>query len=111
MLEAASNGAQTATNVILGIVANLVAFVSCMAFINSMTGWLGHLVGIDGLSIELLFGKLFIPLAYIIGIPWQDCELIAQIIATKTIVNEFVAYQRLGVLKSEGRITVLIDLI
>lgn len=77
-----------------------------MAFINAITGWLGHLIGIDGLSFELIFGKLFIPLAYMIGIPWDDCELIAQIIASKTIVNEFVAYQRLGELKKTGQISV-----
>lgn len=110
-MEAASNGAQTATNLILGIVANLIAFVSFIAFANSITGWLGYLIGMDGLSLELFFGKLFIPLAYIIGIPWEDCEKIAQVIATKTIVNEFVAYQRLGELKRMGQVSVCIDFV
>lgn len=107
-MEAASNGAQTATNLILGIVANLVAFVSFIAFANSITGWFGYLIGVDGLSLELFFGKLFIPLAYIIGIPWDDCEKIAQIIATKTIINEFVAYERLGELTRTKQVSVCI---
>lgn len=107
VLEAASNGAFTATNLILGIVANLIAFVSFIAFANGITHWLGYLIGYDYLSFELFFAKLFIPLSYIIGIPWEDCEKIGQVIAMKTIVNEFVAYERLGELKRSGEVSVI----
>lgn len=64
------------------------------------------LVGLDFLSIEWFFGKLFIPLAYIMGIPWEECEKVGEIIAAKNIVNEFVAYEKLGHLKKAGEITV-----
>lgn len=86
---------------------NLVAFVSFIAFANGITHWLGYLIGYDYLSFELFFAKLFIPLSYIIGIPWDDCEKIGQVIATKTIVNEFVAYKRLGDMKRNGEISVI----
>lgn len=82
------------------------AFVSFIAFANGLTNWLGYLIGIDDLSCEMLIAKLFIPLSYIIGVPWEDCENIGKVIATKTIVNEFVAYQRLGELKATGQVSV-----
>lgn len=105
-MDAASNGAFAAVVLIAGITANLIAFVSFVAFINGIVGWLGMLVGYDFLTIEWFFGKLFIPLAYIIGIPWDDCEKVGEIIATKTIINEFVAYQKLGHAKDQHLISV-----
>lgn len=64
------------------------------------------LVGYDFLTIEWFLGKCFIPLSYIMGIPWEDCEKVGEVIAAKNIINEFVAYQKLGVLKKTGAITV-----
>lgn len=106
VIDAASNGASTAINLVLGVIANLVAFVSFIAFLNGAANWFGYLIGFDGLTFEWLFAKLFIPLAYIIGIPWDECEQVASVIAAKTIINEFVAYKRLGELKQLGAISV-----
>lgn len=106
VLDAASNGAFTAISLIAGITANLIAFVSFVAFMNSIVSWLGMLVGYDFISVEWFFGKLFIPLAYIIGIPWDECEKVGAVIAAKNIINEFVAYEKLGVLKRENAISV-----
>lgn len=85
----------------------MVAFVSFIAFLNGTVSWLGYLVGHEDISFEWLFAKLFIPLAYIIGIPWDECDRIASVIATKTIINEFVAYERLGKLKQAKLISVI----
>lgn len=93
-------------SIVLGIITNIVAFIAFIAFINGAVEYFGWLVGFDGLSFELIFGKLFIPLAWIIGIPWEDCENVAQLIATKIIINEFVAYQRLGQMKLDQLISV-----
>lgn len=105
ILDAASNGAQAAIALILGICANIVAFVSFMAFLNAIVGWLFILIGYDGITFEWIFSKLFIPLAWIIGIEWDDCENVARLIATKTIINEFVAYELLGKMKAAQEIT------
>lgn len=99
ILDAASNGAQAAIGLILGICANIVAFVSFVAFLNAVVSWLFILIGYDGITFEWIFSKLFIPLAWIIGIEWDDCENVARLIATKTIINEFVAYELLGKMK------------
>lgn len=109
VLDAASKGAVTALTLISGIIANLIAFVSFVAFLNAMIGWLGMLVGFEFLTIEWFFGKFFIPLAYIMGIPWEECAKVGEVIAAKNIINEFVAYQKLGKLKNAGDISVRLD--
>ncbi|GAB0100840.1 Sodium/nucleoside cotransporter [Sergentomyia squamirostris] len=96
ILDAATNGAVIAISLVLGIIANLIAFVSFIAFINGILGFFGHLVGATDISLEMIFGKIFLPVAWIIGVPNEDCDRIAQIIGIKTVVNEFVAYKALG---------------
>lgn len=45
---------------------------------------------------HFILGKVFIPIAWLIGVPIEDCEVVAQIIGIKTVVNEFVAFEQLG---------------
>ncbi|XP_058831562.1 sodium/nucleoside cotransporter 1 [Topomyia yanbarensis] len=96
VLDAASNGASIATALVLGIIANLIAFVSFIAFLNGILSWLGLLVGIEDVTLENIFGTIFRPLAFVLGVPWDESYYVGKLIGTKTIVNEFVAYQRLG---------------
>ncbi|XP_055631867.1 sodium/nucleoside cotransporter 1-like [Toxorhynchites rutilus septentrionalis] len=96
LLDAASNGANTATALVLGIIANLIAFVSFIAFLNGLLDWLGTLVGLKNTSLEDIFGTIFRPLAFVLGVPWDESFYVGKLIGTKTIINEFVAYQRLG---------------
>lgn len=110
VLDAASNGALVAIQLIAGIIANLIAFVSFVAFMNAVVSWLGMLVGYEFVTVEWFFGKLFIPLAYIIGIPWDECEKVGAVIAAKNIINEFVAYEKLGELKKANAISVSLHL-
>lgn len=95
----------TAIGLVLGIIANLIAFVSFVAFLNGLVGWLGVLVGFDDLSFQKILAKLFIPLAYILGISWEDSENVGKVVALKSIINEFVAYQELGKLKENHLIS------
>lgn len=96
LLDAASSGASNAVPIVLGIIANIVAFVAFVAFLNGIVSWLGFLVGLDDIDFEWIFSKIFIPLAWAMGVPKDDCDIIAKVVATKTIINEFVAYERLG---------------
>ncbi|KAH8400998.1 hypothetical protein KR009_002365 [Drosophila setifemur] len=105
LLDAASSGASNAVPIVLGIIANIVAFVSFVAFLNGIVSWLGYLVGLDDIDFEWIFSKLFIPLVWAMGVPKEDCDIIAKVVATKTIINEFVAYERLGVYIENGDIT------
>ncbi|KAH8253171.1 hypothetical protein KR032_003956 [Drosophila birchii] len=96
LLDAASSGASNAVPIVLGIIANIVAFVAFVAFLNGLVSWFGYLVGLDDIDFEWIFSKLFIPLVWAMGVPPEDCDIIAKVVATKTIINEFVAYERLG---------------
>lgn len=96
LLDAATNGAIQATELVLCIIANLIGFVAFIAFINGVFGYFGGLIGEPNLSLQLILGKVFIPIAWLIGVPVDDCEIVGQIIGIKSVVNEFVAFERLG---------------
>ena len=120
MLDAAVQGATDSVFLVGNIAASLVAFLAFMAFVNSLLGWLGNLLSFPCLSLELILSLLFYPLAFIMGVPCghrhsaghdprlvcpsqevsslqheDECRLVAQLVGLKTVVNEFVAYDRL----------------
>lgn len=105
VLDAATRGAVTAAQLVLGIIANVIAFVSFISFLNGVLSWLGMLVGAEGLTFEYIFSKVFIPLTWVMGVEWKECEDVARLIGIKTIVNEFVAYQQLGELKLANKLS------
>ncbi|XP_076763627.1 concentrative nucleoside transporter 2 [Xylocopa sonorina] len=104
LMDAASKGATAGIPLVLGIVANIVAFVAFVTLINGLLSWIGMLVGNDELSFEFILSRIFMPLSWIIGVPWDQCEDVGTLIGLKTAVNEFVAYERLGEFKKQGRI-------
>ncbi|XP_026467673.1 solute carrier family 28 member 3-like [Ctenocephalides felis] len=102
LLDAACNGAMQATSIILGVIANIIAFVAFVAFLNGTVGYLGTLVGNADLTFEQIFGYIFMPLSWVMGIPWSECEYVGTLIGLKTVINEFAAYQKLGAYKKAG---------
>lgn len=108
LLDAASNGASKAVNVILSIIANLVAVLSFTAFADGILQWATRLVGFDDVGLQFILGKVFIPVSWALGVDWEDCEAVGYIIGSKTIINEFVAYQILGEFIKAGKISVRI---
>lgn len=106
ILDAASNGATIAISLVLGIIANLVAFVSFVAFINGVLSFFGVLVGIEDLSLRYIFQYCFMPLAYVLGVPWNESGYVGELIAIKTFINEFVAFSKLGEFKEANLLSV-----
>lgn len=96
VIEAASHGAATAIPLALNIAGNLIAFIAILALLNGILGYLGGLVGVDELSFEFICSYVFSPIAYLMGVEWADCLLVAELIGLKTFLNEFVAYERLA---------------
>ncbi|XP_074028494.1 uncharacterized transporter YutK [Leptinotarsa decemlineata] len=98
VLDAASKGAANAIGMIHGIVAGVIAFLATVYFINGILGWCGQLVGFTDpvWSLELITGKVFIPISYVMGVPWSECESVGTLIGIKTMVNEFVAFEHMG---------------
>ncbi|XP_070538754.1 solute carrier family 28 member 3-like [Ptychodera flava] len=99
-IEAAAKGACAAVVMVGYIAANLIAFVSLIALLNAVLGWIGGMVGVPELSFELICSYIFMPVAFIIGVEWADCRYVAGLIGTKIFINEFVAYEKLSELIS-----------
>lgn len=81
-------GLQFAVNV--GLM--LMAFIGLIALLNGILGWGGSLFGFERLSLELILGYIFAPVAFIIGIPWNEAAAAGNLLAQKFLLNEFVAF-------------------
>jgi CNT family concentrative nucleoside transporter len=102
-LEAAANGAQDGIKLALNVGGMLIAFMALVNLVNWPLAALGDALALDGgLSLERLFGWLFAPAAWLMGVDgWHDSELVGSLLGTKIAVNEFVAYLRMGALLAE----------
>jgi CNT family concentrative nucleoside transporter len=96
VIGAAASGAAQGLQLALNVAAMLMAFIALVALINAGLGWLGGLWGQEGLSLQWLLGQLLRPLAWVMGVPWQDTTYVGGLIGIKTALNEFVAYSQLG---------------
>ncbi|KAA8592158.1 hypothetical protein FQN60_017613, partial [Etheostoma spectabile] len=96
VLEAASQGASCAVGLVANIVVNLIAFLALLAFLDAAFSWLGGMLDCPQLSFSLICSYVFMPLSLIMGVSWEDSFIVAELIGMKTIINEFVAYQKLS---------------
>lgn len=103
-IEAAANGAAQGVQLALNVGAMLMAFVALVALLNAILGWTGGIVGIDGLSLQSILGTLLRPLAWVMGVPWQDTAYVGSLIGIKASLNEFVAYAQFGSDLAAGRV-------
>ena len=92
IFEAIGNGAMTGMNVALAVGAMLVAFVGLIYLVNGLLGVFGGLFGFEGLTVQWLLGKLFAPIAFLIGVPWGEAAQAGSLIGQKLVINEFYAY-------------------
>lgn len=92
VVEAAANGAGQGVQLAINVGAMLMAFIALVAMLNAGLGWMGDLVGIANLSLQAILGFLLKPLAWVMGVPWQDTSYVGGLIGLKTSLNEFVAY-------------------
>jgi len=102
VIDAAARGAADGLRLALVVGAMLIAFIALVALLDGGLGWLGHLVGVDGLSLEAILGKALVPVAWVLGIPWADARVVGQLIGLEAVLNEFVAFARLESLLSSG---------
>ncbi|MFT6900657.1 MAG: CNT family concentrative nucleoside transporter [Colwellia sp.] len=70
----------------------LLAFVALLAMVNGLLGGFGEWFGLKNLSLQLILGYVFQPVAYLIGIPWHEANMAGSFLGQKIIINEFVAY-------------------
>ncbi|XP_017739776.1 PREDICTED: sodium/nucleoside cotransporter 1 isoform X4 [Rhinopithecus bieti] len=96
LIEAASTGATISVKVVANIAANLIAFLAVLDFINAALSWLGDMVDVQGLSFQLICSYILRPVAFLMGVAWEDCPVVAELLGIKLFLNEFVAYQELS---------------
>ncbi len=92
IFEAIGNGAMTGMQVAFAVGAMLIAFVALVALVNGALTGIGNWFGFEGLTLQWLLGKLFMPIALVIGVPWAEAAEAASLIGQKLVINEFYAY-------------------
>lgn len=104
LIDAAARGAAEGLRLALVVMAMLIAFLALVAMLNGVVGWLGGLVGVDGLTLEGMLGRLLAPVAWMLGVSWADAGLIGQMIGVDFVLNEFVAFARLSATLAAGAV-------
>ncbi|MCC8366324.1 NupC/NupG family nucleoside CNT transporter [Xenorhabdus sp. PB61.4] len=96
IIDAAASGAASGMQLALNVGAMLLAFIALIALLNGILGGIGGWFNYPQLSLELLLGWVFSPIAYLIGVPWNEATVAGSFIGQKLVVNEFVAFMNFG---------------
>ena len=102
IIDAAARGAGDGLQLALNIAAMLIAFIALIALANGFLGWV-HTVPLFAWvppSLQKIFGIIFAPVAWLLGVSWKDCASIGDMLGTRMVLNEFIAFLRLGELKN-----------
>jgi CNT family concentrative nucleoside transporter len=102
VIDAAARGAGDGLHLALNIGAMLIAFLGLIALVNGILGWLHEFSFLSWLpgSMQGILGKLFAPVAWLLGVKYEDCATIGNLLGTRVILNEFVAFVDLGKVKA-----------
>ncbi|QBY05921.1 NupC/NupG family nucleoside CNT transporter [Thalassotalea sp. HSM 43] len=92
VIDAAAEGASKGMMLALNVGAMLMAFVALIALLNGLIGWVGGFFGADYLTLEMILGYVLQPVAWILGVPWEEAFRAGSFLGQKVVVNEFVAY-------------------
>jgi concentrative nucleoside transporter, CNT family len=98
VIDAAAQGAGDGLRLALNVGGMLIAFLALIAMLNGIIGWVHGwpLMGWLPPTLEQIFGVLFAPLAWVMGVPWKDAYSIGNLLGTRLVTNEFVAFVALG---------------
>jgi len=94
VIDAAGRGTGEGLHLALNVGAMLISFLALIALVNA-------LLGLANLSLQQIFGWVFAPVAWSMGVPWRDAPTIGNLLGTRMALNEFVAYSQLGPLKAQ----------
>jgi concentrative nucleoside transporter, CNT family len=102
VIDAAAQGAGDGLHLALNVAGMLIAFLALIAMVNGILGGIHNLPGMGWLpaSLEKIFGVVFAPIAWVMGVPWKDASTIGDLLGTRLVLNEFVAFLKLGPMKS-----------
>ncbi len=96
LLGAIARGTTDGLHLALNIAAMLISFLALIALTDGILGGIHHWISWFPESLEKIFGALFAPVAWVIGVPWHDCRFIGTLLGTRMALNELVAFSMLG---------------
>jgi concentrative nucleoside transporter, CNT family len=96
LLGAIARGTSDGLHMALNIAAMLISFLALIALLDGIMGGIHAHVAWFPASLEVIFGALFAPIAWVIGVPWHDCRLIGNLLGVRMVLNELVAFSMLG---------------
>jgi len=99
VLGAIARGTVDGLHLALNVAAMLITFLALLALVNAMMGWTHLHIAWFPYSLQQVFGWVFAPVAWLIGIPWHDARTIGNLLGTRMVLNEFVAFAQLGTMK------------
>jgi len=99
VLGAIARGTVDGLHLALNVGAMLIVFLALLALLNAMMGWVHLHIGWFPYSLQEVLGWAFAPVAWLIGIPWHDATAIGNLLGTRMVLNEFVAFAQLGTMK------------
>jgi CNT family concentrative nucleoside transporter len=92
VIDAAARGTSEGLHLALNVLAMLISFIALIAVVNA-------LLAFANLSLQQIFGWAFAPVAWSMGVPWRDAPAIGNLLGTRMVLNEFIAYSQLGPMK------------
>jgi CNT family concentrative nucleoside transporter len=92
VLDAAAIGASSGLALAMNVGAMLLAFIALIALLNMILGGIGGIFGHGEITMQMILGYLFSPIAFILGIPWSEAIHAGSLLGQKLVINEFVAY-------------------
>jgi CNT family concentrative nucleoside transporter len=103
VIDAAAQGAGDGLHLALNIAGMLIAFLALIAMVNGILGWASTLPGLGWLppTLQGIFAIVFAPVAWLMGVSWKDCATVGNLLGTRLVLNEFVAFLQLGTLKTQ----------
>ena len=101
VIDAAARGAGDGLQLALNIGGMLIAFLALIAMVNGMLGWVHTWAPFVPESMQKLFGLVFAPIAWLLGVSWKDASTVGNLLGTRLVLNEFVAFLNLGPVKDQ----------
>ena len=100
LVDAAARGASDGLHLALNIAAMLIAFLALIAMVNGGLGWIHSYISWVPDSLQRILALLFAPIAWALGVTWKDCASIGNLLGTRLVLNEFVAFVDLGKIRA-----------
>ena len=100
VIDAAGRGTVEGLHLAMNVIAMLISFIALIALVNAILGWVGeHTPLPDAFSLQMIFGWVFAPVAWSLGVAWQDAFTVGNLLGTRMVLNEFIAFAQLGPMK------------